>query len=171
MKAHDNSFNPLGRRIAFEQRKDSLLHCNYCGSLSVAEAIKALETPGTQFSGSDWKYGWPHKFYLDIPTGQPAQHTYTIYDQGFLNEGRRVSKEEWVEHKGSKGTGIEEGTGHIHAKFYTEHLVDATPEELARFNELSIKYLRISFEIADGVLRYRAPHHGFQNWGTVPASV
>ena len=32
--------------------------------LTIQEAIKKLQTPGTHFSGSDWKYGWPHKFYI-----------------------------------------------------------------------------------------------------------
>src|ERR1051326_7382781 len=41
--------------------------CSHCGSLSVEDAIKFLQTPGTQFSGSDWKYGWPHKFYIEVP--------------------------------------------------------------------------------------------------------
>lgn len=38
--------------------------CSYCGSMTAAEAIKRLKTPGTDFSGADWKYGWPHKFYI-----------------------------------------------------------------------------------------------------------
>lgn len=43
--------------------------CSYCGSTSVAHAIALLETAGTRYSGSDWKYGYPHKFYLDAPEG------------------------------------------------------------------------------------------------------
>lgn len=38
--------------------------CSYCGSISVKRAIELLLTPGTHFSGTDWKYGWPHKFYI-----------------------------------------------------------------------------------------------------------
>ncbi len=38
--------------------------CSYCGSMSVVDAIAALARPGTRYSGSDWKYGWPHKFYI-----------------------------------------------------------------------------------------------------------
>lgn len=38
--------------------------CPYCGSMSTARAIRLLETPGTRYSGSDWKYGYPHKFYI-----------------------------------------------------------------------------------------------------------
>lgn len=32
--------------------------------IKIDEAIKLLRTPGTYFSGSDWKYGFPHKFYV-----------------------------------------------------------------------------------------------------------
>lgn len=43
--------------------------CSYCGSMSVAVAIRRLKTPGTSFSGADWKYGWPHKFYIGAHPG------------------------------------------------------------------------------------------------------
>ncbi len=38
--------------------------CSYCGSMPVAEAIRRLSTPDNSYSGADWKYGWPHKFYI-----------------------------------------------------------------------------------------------------------
>jgi hypothetical protein len=38
--------------------------CSYCGSMRVSLAIELLKTPGTDYSGADWKYGWPHKFYI-----------------------------------------------------------------------------------------------------------
>src|ERR1022692_2598795 len=38
--------------------------CKYCGSMSPREAIRLMRTPGTEFSGADFKYGWPHKFYF-----------------------------------------------------------------------------------------------------------
>jgi hypothetical protein len=38
--------------------------CSYCGSMGVARAIELLKTQGTAYSGADWKYGWPHKFYI-----------------------------------------------------------------------------------------------------------
>lgn len=39
--------------------------CSYCGSMTVGEAILRLKTAGTRYSGADWKYGWPHKFYIE----------------------------------------------------------------------------------------------------------
>ena len=32
--------------------------------MTVDEAIQRLKTPGTSFSGCDWKYGFPHKVYI-----------------------------------------------------------------------------------------------------------
>ena len=32
--------------------------------LTIAQVIDALKVPGTYYSGSDWKFGYPHKFYL-----------------------------------------------------------------------------------------------------------
>lgn len=54
----------LGRTNACKHhwRDDST--CSYCGSMDVARAIELLRTPGTHYSGADWKYGWPHKFYI-----------------------------------------------------------------------------------------------------------
>lgn len=49
----------------FSQRNgEPRLRCDYCGSLTVEDVLTLLKTPGTKFSGSDWKYGYPHKFYL-----------------------------------------------------------------------------------------------------------
>lgn len=93
--------------------------CSFCGSLTVAEATRLLTTLGTHYSGSDWKYGWPHKFYIG------------------------------------------------HGKFYAEHLMDATPEQLAAFNVVAEPTIGITYFLQDGQLGYRTPHRGFQTWGTV----
>lgn len=63
---HAKAHNPVFKfgKAHWETREEGRLHCSYCGSLSPAEAVKLLKTPGTSFSGSDWKYGWPHKFYI-----------------------------------------------------------------------------------------------------------
>lgn len=36
--------------------------CTYCGSVSPERFLQVLRD-GEDASGSDWKYGWPHKFY------------------------------------------------------------------------------------------------------------
>jgi hypothetical protein len=61
-----NSCEPtfIDKHAAWQTRNDGLLHCSYCGSLHPDEAVKLLTTDGTRYSGSDWKYGFPHKFYI-----------------------------------------------------------------------------------------------------------
>ncbi len=81
MKAHEGEprYGDRDRVVAFEVRADGREHCNYCGSLSIVEAIKLLKTPGTKFSGSDWKYGWPHKFYIEAQPMHGAGKFYAIH--------------------------------------------------------------------------------------------
>jgi hypothetical protein len=57
------------------QEPEGVGRCPYCGSTSVAHAIALLETPGTRYSGSDWKCGYPHKFYLDAAEGHRKFYT------------------------------------------------------------------------------------------------
>lgn len=45
---------------------DGFRHCSYCGSLHPEDLITALKA-GATMHGSDWKYGWPHKFYVTVP--------------------------------------------------------------------------------------------------------
>lgn len=37
--------------------------CSYCGCIHPEDLIAYVKGGGT-LGGSDWKYGWPHKFYL-----------------------------------------------------------------------------------------------------------
>lgn len=46
---------------------DPYYTCSHCGSVHPAALTELLTTPGVHYSGSDWKYGYPHKFYLDLP--------------------------------------------------------------------------------------------------------
>ena len=39
--------------------------CTFCGYIAPADAVKLLKTPGTTFECADWKYGGPHKYYLN----------------------------------------------------------------------------------------------------------
>lgn len=38
--------------------------CSYCGSVHPEDLIKLIEG-GATLGGADWKYGWPHKFYIE----------------------------------------------------------------------------------------------------------
>ncbi len=46
--------------------------CDYCGSMHPEDLLAAVER-GARLDGADWKYGWPHKFYVTgggIPHGK-----------------------------------------------------------------------------------------------------
>lgn len=58
---------------------DPFYTCSYCGSIHPTALATLLKTQGAHFSGSDWKYGYPHKFYLDVDAdllyeGSPEAH-------------------------------------------------------------------------------------------------
>jgi hypothetical protein len=52
-------------------------HCSYCGSIHF-EDVKRLAYHGAHFGGSDWKYGYPHKFYITTKEGEMVKF-YTIH--------------------------------------------------------------------------------------------
>jgi hypothetical protein len=41
--------------------------CSFCGGLHSADFVFLMSREDTGFSGSDWKYGWPHKLYVNVP--------------------------------------------------------------------------------------------------------
>lgn len=58
---------------------DPYYTCSHCGSVHPAALLEILITSGAHYSGSDWKYGYPHKFYFDLPEnslwdGSPKWH-------------------------------------------------------------------------------------------------
>jgi len=156
-------------------RDEGVKRCWYCGSLEPVEMLSLFQAGRVvRYSGSDWKYGYPHKFYLDIDSGKPAVTYYVINDE-------RVTKEEYDKAMAdsnyrcrpgggrSMGSGHERGTGLIYAKFYTEHLKDVEDKELfTRVTQMIYEKFRINFGIQDGKLMYSAPCHGYQASGGRP---
>lgn len=51
--------------IRWEERPkhSTYRHCSYCGSLHPEDMVAILEK-GARLELSDFKYGWPHKFYV-----------------------------------------------------------------------------------------------------------
>ena len=147
--------------------------CSYCGSIHPEDLYRYLSAPPdperkktcllclgstrgwlqhtcqVTLSGSDWKYGWPHKFYV----------------HGIPNPiaGQLVVSSSW-----SKGD--ERGWGEpgpapdsSFAKWYNNHLEDVRDHEA--FNALT-EVIRdksgIEFYRDEKGLGYRAPHLGYQ---------
>lgn len=126
--------------------------CGYCGSLHPADLLAAIER-GAILSGSNWKYGWPHKFYVQIP--HPDRD----------KQAEIGGKSYWDEEKGQR---IYEPTygamGDYHAKWYNLHLTDAgyDDEAFTTLTERIAAKSGISFEMHEGKLRYQAPYFGYQ---------
>jgi hypothetical protein len=118
--------------------------CSYCGSIDVATLLMALKKSGTQYGGSDWK-GFPHKFYIAIPC-EPYR--------------------KWVG-KTAEGVDQFDNAEKRHHKFYFEHFKDATPEQIAEFNELGGRMLGIKVAQINGALSYSAVCPNWQTYGVV----
>ena len=62
--------------------------CSWCGSVH-PEDLLTLLGGGAELSGADWKYGWPHKFYVSAKgTGGTKWYNHHIADKGFDDEAR-----------------------------------------------------------------------------------
>lgn len=139
--------------------------CSYCGSIHPADLLKALEA-GAQLGGSDWKYGWPHKFYVEaIPNpkaGQPAPcGSRSMVEEP--TEADRKQYQKWEQRDGRwHGTMIQPAPAHTNAKWYNEHLLDLSPEAFAMLAEKIKEAAGIHFELVDGKLHYSAPYRGYQ---------
>lgn len=133
------------------ERLSDYEHCSYCGSITIDDALKGLSTPGVRYSGCDWKYGWPHKFYLNLPC-EPHRHCVS-----------------GTSHMGKMSDLKYQTRTTIHTNFYSEHLLDATPEQIKLWNEVAKPHLGIGFEIVNDKLHYSAPYAGYQTGGVVSA--
>ena len=69
---------------------ETFRRCSYCGSIHPEDLIR-LVGEGCQIHGSDWKYGWPHKFYVEGAHGAGGAgkwYNQHITDEGFDDEAR-----------------------------------------------------------------------------------
>lgn len=61
-------------------------HCSYCGSIHF-DNVRQIISEGGQLSGSDWKYNYPHKFYVMPKNGGQYKfyitHLQDLSDQEF----------------------------------------------------------------------------------------
>lgn len=63
--------------------------CSYCGSIYFEEFFNALKNKDCRVELADMKYGYAHKFYLDLPNNQMAKfytrHLADINDKNTLD--------------------------------------------------------------------------------------
>lgn len=124
--------------------------CSYCGSIHPEDLLAALAISGSRLSGSDWKYGWPHKFYLDVPN--PNKDTVVkIGCSSEYAEGKRIEKAIM----GTRET--------LHFKWYNEHLLDVgySEDDLAKLivglRQAGIFFTRVLREDGKFDFGYSAP--------------
>jgi hypothetical protein len=150
-------------------RGEHFRRCSYCGSIHPADL--AAE-PVWRASWADRKYGWPHKFYVDIPNRQPdalfcvgstnGDNPGTTYDgrsdwipvADLTDEQRAI-----VERDGMGGSDRTTfylfGTRpHHFGKFYTIHLADPALDEHDR--AVIEGRSGLHFEFVDGAVRWSA---------------
>jgi hypothetical protein len=124
--------------------------CSYCGSIHPEDLIAYLEA-GATLHGADWKYGWPHKFYVqNIPNPLAGQRV-KVGSRSWMEDGER--KEEAMYGDAPKFQ---------HGKWYNEHLLDLDEATYIKLRELILKHADIEFNRENGGLRYTAPHQNYQ---------
>jgi hypothetical protein len=120
-----------------------LRSCGYCGSMHPSDVVAAIQA-GARGEWADMKYGWPHKSYFE---GVPNPHAGLLEVRSSANfKPDEDYTKDWIEtgdgHWRKPGKPASETT---HGKFYTVHLMDATPEEKAIIES----HLELTFEFTD----------------------
>lgn len=185
----EGSLNNCGTTWEHRSEDTDTANCSYCGSLTPADFIKFMSQSGTSFSGSDWKYGYPHKFYVE-PVNPKADE---LVEMGSGSGDGTDPLDYWscfnhpVYMNASNKTKncscpIEKATGYwkrpimgkrarLFFKFYTNHIKDATPEEFEEIRKISTKFFGIDWQINGDKLQYTAPRtnsfYGYQRAGEV----
>lgn len=150
--------------------------CSYCGSMHPLDMLKfAYDSKLMDMTGSDWKYGWPHKFYLNVPNPDAGKMVNVGSYHGGADSLHKTETEMMAAHPGLtnwrksnhgwKADRIAPDGPSVHAKFYSDHLSDLTPEEFSALSDLLLAHVQIDFRMQDGKLAYRAPSRGFQSLG------
>lgn len=148
--------------------------CSYCGSIHPEDLLKAIEG-GARLGGSDWKYGWPHKFYVhEIPNSQQGNLVTRMSGSGmlpltdeerekhqrFLKPGGKV---EFTEDADRWRVRVLEPDGPTtHGKWYNVHLHDLSPEAFAKLATVLEQRAGIKFVLEGEKLTYWAPRSGYQ---------
>lgn len=114
--------------------------CSYCGSINPDDLLDLSKTNDLLFEVADWKYGWPHKIYVEGIPNKVAGKT--------VNIGSRTEKGKTVKLKGKAPTSA-------HCKFYTKHIVDI--RNVDGLTTLIFMKTGIHFEVKEGKLRWRIP--------------
>jgi hypothetical protein len=110
--------------------------CTHCGSIHPEDFLHWLAN-GARLNESDWKYGWPHKFYVeDIPNPQAGKRVCNGSDNGAPTYG--------------------EGAKHTHAKWYNIHLKDLEGEAFEAVVAVLRERTKIEFSRDEKGIKFRS---------------
>lgn len=170
--------------------------CSYCGSIhpedlythlrdwnlnrsTLEKLISHSEKQMLPLGGTDWKYGWPHKFYVygitnplagtECEVGSDSYPIYSCCGEEFSGKEHstcpkcsqnrfncRIIKTE-------RRPIIGKASAFAWVKFYNEHLLDLEEDAFSALTNLISEYGKIKFgKNAEGVLTYSAPRYGYQ---------
>lgn len=144
-------------------RGEHFRRCSYCGSIHPDDL--AAEQ-GVRADWADMKYGWPHKFYVDIPNREPARQYVISSATRLPREGRWITVadadpvvQEVLERDGYgrdskyRPAFVQLGTrAHHFGKFYTVHLAD--PMVSAETKTVIEQLGGLRFTFADGRVQW-----------------
>jgi hypothetical protein len=147
-------------------RGEHFRRCSFCGSINPEDL--AAEPEWANLSWADWKYGWPHKFYVGIPNRTPGRQyvlsastslpssqpeRYVAWNK-LTGEQRDVVRRDGWDDEGRRSSYFEFGTHSTHfGKFYSIHLSDS---ELGTEVKRLIEHRSgLTFEFTEGRVRWR----------------
>lgn len=129
--------------------------CSYCGSIHPEDLAAETEW---RADWADRKYGWPHKFYSNIPNRDPGRR-FIVASTNSPEPPSLLVGDEWirgsavpddVDTDGYANLGemwVTLGTRESHfAKFYTVHLADPAADQPALEAIQRVSGLRFQFE-------------------------
>lgn len=178
---------PAGDPVTFRDREG-----NVKVVMQVGESTSIGPThPAITLGGADWKYGWPHKFYVDgIPNPDPTEWLCSSSSGGPCLVCRPPLEGEtddvaffrarlerppdpdcpWCEGTGTNPSHIKKGDRlafsaykTLRAKFYNEHLEELDDECFAALAGEIARRTQVEFtRTEDGKLHYSAPYRGYQ---------
>lgn len=109
--------------------------CSWCGSLNPEDLLKILDAGG-KLEACDWKYGWPHKFYVKYPNAKAGQ--------------------ECCIGRGSDGPIMDYAPANNHGKWYNAHLIDVEGELFDKLTEHIHKQTGVRFERDEAGVKWSA---------------
>lgn len=116
--------------------------CSYCGCIHPEDLLKAI-ADGAILEGADWKYGWPHKFYIrNVPNPIAGQQIKVGASDGKPIMGQA-----------SKTAGM---------KWYNVHLEDLDDVEFSKLATAIFEKTKIEFKRDEKGIKYKAPFAGYQ---------